>query len=233
MKKLDFYKYRYYIVVGVGVLFFGFSGWLGWGYYNNFQNHQAEEDIYPYRSRLVAAEKKAGGEVYGAASSFFALKKAKSIKVFSKELEDYKNFLLSKNSYRVAHWIASVELAYFLIQYDEEKEALSLLENMSQQSSSKGWVYHALLYQLGVLFMNQKNYTRALHFFSKVASNDATSSFHQEVFLKMALCYEEMGEKEKARNIYLELAKEDSLYKERVVHYDRLLQVKEKVRDLL
>ena len=152
-------------------------------------------------------------------------------------MNEYKDFLLSKKSYRVAHWVAAIELSYFLIQYKKEKEALSLLEQMSQKTPSlftrqahKGWVYHGALYQLGVLFINQKNYTRALHLFSKIISSKSSAAFRQEALFKIAFCYEEMGEKDQAQQIYQELAKEESLYKERAVHYDRLLQIKNKVK---
>ena len=235
MKFLEIYTYRFYILAACSALVLSLAGWLGHNYYENFQNKKAEAEVYPYRDRLVQAEKKAGGEIYEANSSFFALKKAQDESAFSKDLEDYKNFLLSKNSYRMAHWIASIELAYFLIQYNQEKQALSLLENVSLKSSSKGWVYHMMLYQLGVLFMNQKNYTRALFFFSKVVSNKNSLPFREEAFLKMALCYEEMGELDKAQQIYTELGKDNSrgFYKERVRHYDRLIQVKKKIGGLL
>lgn len=235
MKFPDIKKYYIHIIaVCVAVICVAF-GLLGWNFYEDFQNEEAEKEIYPYRNRLIKAEKKAGGEVYSASSSFFALKKAEDVSAFSKELEDYKNFLLSRKSYRVAHFIASIELAYFLIQYGQQKEALSLLETISSQSSSKGWIYHTMLYQLGIMFMDQKNYTRALHFFSSVASNEKSSPFQKEVFLKIALCYEEMGEIDKAQKIYDELRgdEEDGLYQERAVHYDRLMQVKRKARSVL
>ena len=226
----ELYKYRYYIVIGLGVVLSGLIGWLSWGYYDDFQNRQAEEELYPYRYRLSEAEKKSGGQVFESDSSFFALKKSKDIKSFSKELSEYKNFLLSKNSYRVTHWIAAIELSYFLIQYDQEKEALSLLEQINRKSPLlKGWVYHGALYHLGVLLINQKKYQRALNLFSRVVANENSSAFHQEALLKMAFCYEEMGEKDQALKIYQGLARSESLYKERSIHYDRLLQIKSKV----
>ena len=235
MKFSDIKNYYIHIIavcIAIVVVVFGV---LGWNSYEDFQNKVAEKELYPYRNKLIKAEKKSGGEVYSASSSFFALKKAEDVSVFSKELEDYKSFLLSRKSYRTAHFIASIELAYFLIQYGQKQEALSLLEKVSSQSSSKGWIYHTMLYQLGVMFMDQKNYTRALHFFSSVASNEKSSPFQKEVFLKIALCYEEMGEIDKAQTIYNELRgdEKDVLYKERAIHYDRLMQVKQKAGSIL
>jgi len=219
----------YFIIVGSVCVLAGLS-YLGWVFYSQKQNEKAEKELYPFRSRLMEAEKKAGGEVFNA-RSLFQEKKA-DFESVSKEVEGYKGFLMSQKTARSAHVISAMELSSFLIRYEKKDQALSLLDFVRMKSSFRsGWLYSVLLLQLGTLFMDKGDFTRAIDLFSEVLSLKEAESFYQEVLLKTAVCYESIGELEKASEIYKEIRenKNAGLYKERALHYDRLFRLKQKL----
>lgn len=92
----------------------------------------------------------------------------------------------------------------------------------------KHWIHQLLLLKLGSLFMEEKNFTRALHIFSLILDSKKAVFFHSEALIKTALCYEALGEVDKAHEIYSLIQKneESLLYKEKVIQYDRLIKVK-------
>lgn len=228
MKWIDAYRLHLIAVISVCVLA-GLSYWA-WTFYAQKQNEQAEKDLYPFRSRLIEAEKKAGGELFNA-RSLFQDKKA-DFESISKEVEDYKSFLMSQTSVRPAHIISAMELSSFLNRYEKKDQALNLLDFVRMKSSShSSWIYSILLIQLGTLFMDKGDFTRAIDLFTEVLSLKSAESFYQEVLLKTAVCYESIGELEKASEIYAEIRqnKNAGLYKERALHYDRLFRLKQKL----
>lgn len=225
------YSYRLYLI---GVVFAcvlaGLSYW-GWGLYAQKQNEKAEAELYPFRRSLISAEKKAGGSLFES-RSWFQEKKA-DFKSISKEIESYKNFLMSRQTARPVHLISAMELAGFLVQYEKQDTALHLLDFIRMKSSSRSsWLYSVLLIQLGALFMDKGDFTRAVDLFSEILSLKSGRPFYQEVLLKTAVCYESMGEPEKASEVYSEIHqnKNAGLYKERALHYDRLFQLQRKLK---
>ncbi len=224
------YSYRYYLIGVAGVCVLAGLSYWGWGLYLQKQNEQAETALYPFRFRLIEAEKKAGGELLSS-RSLFQEKKA-DFESVSKEVESYKNFLMSQNTARPAHLISAIELASFLIKYEKQDSALSLLDFVRMKSFSRSnWLYSVLLIQLGTLFMDKGDFTRAIDLFSEVLSFKSARPFYQEILLKTALCYESIGELEKSSDIYNEIRqnKNAGLYKERALHYDRLFRLKKKL----
>ena len=131
---------------------------------------------------------------------------------------------------RPAHLFASIELADFLTQYDKELSAVELLDSVHSKNKQKGWLAGALALKLGSLFLNQKNYTRALHLFSFVLQDKKAGPFHLEALFKTALCREGMGEYNQAQEIYQAITQNDKagLYKKKALDFARLLKVKQK-----
>lgn len=224
------YAYRLYLITAVSVCVLAGLSYWGWVFYSQMQNEKAEKELYPLRSKLIEAEKKAGGELFSA-RSLFQEKKA-DFESISKEVEDYKSFLMSQKTTRPAHVISAMELSSFLIRYEKQDQALSLLDFVRMKSTVRsGWLYSVLLIHLGTLFMDKGDFTRAIDLFSEVLSVKGAESFYQEVLLKTAVCYESIGEFEKASEIYEEIRenKNAGLYKERALHYDRLFRLKQKL----
>ena len=225
------YSYRLYLIGAVCFLALaGFSYW-GWDMYAQKQNEKAEAELYPFRQRLIEAEKKEGGELFSSRTWFLQEKKA-DFKSISTETIGYKDFLMSQQTARPVHLISAMELASFLIQYEKQDIALSLLDFVRMKSSSRSsWLYSVLLIQLGTLFMDKGDFTRAIDVFSETLSLKSGEPFYQEVLLKTAVCYESIGEFEKASEIYSEIYqnKNAGLYKERALHYDRLVRLKRKL----
>ena len=225
------YSYRFYLAGAVCVCALAGLSYWGWSVYEQKQNEKAEVELYPLRQSLIEAEKKSGGELFDS-RSWLQGKKA-DFKSLSTEVARYTDFLMSQKTARPAHLISVMELAVFLIQYEKKDMALSLLDFARMKSSSRSsWLYSVLLIQLGSLFMDKGNFTRAVDLFSEVLSLKSGEPFYQEVLLKTAVCYESMGELEKASDIYNEIHqnKNAGLYKERALHYDRLFQLKRKLK---
>ena len=225
------YSYRFYLAGAVfACTLAGLSYW-GWSVYEQKQNEKAETELYPLCRSLIEAEKKSGGELFDS-RSWLKEKKA-DFKSLSKEITNYKDFLMSRQTVQPVHLISAMELASFLIQYEKQDIALGLLDFTRMKSSSRSsWLYSVLLIQLGSLFMDKGNFTRAVDLFSEVLSLKSGEPFYQEVLLKTAVCYESMGEFEKASDIYNEIHqnKNAGLYKERALHYDRLFRLKRKLK---
>ena len=224
------YTYRLYLIIAVSVCVLAGLSYWGWIFYSQKQNEKAERELYSLRSQLIEAEKKAGGELFSA-RSLFQEKKA-DFESISKEVEVYKNFLMSQKTVRPVHVMSAMELSSFLIRYEKKDQALNLLDSVRMKSVSRStWLYSVLLIQLGTLFMDKGNFTRAIDLFSEVLSLKSAEAFYQEVLLKTAVCYESIGELEKASEIYEEIRqnKNAGLYKERALHYDRLFRLKQKL----
>lgn len=230
-----FYQY-WKIILGSVIFCIGtYGAWIGWQFYNQLQNKKAEAKLYQLRSRLFLKEKKLNGNILDPSSNFFSQKKIKDIHLLNDELKDYIQFLTSEKKPQSSHFISAMELAYFLTQYDKKDEALDLLNTISSKTNSKNWLYQALLIQLGSLFIDKKNYTRALYLFSIVLSNKKAEPFHFEALFKTALCYEALGQTDKAIEIYdfIKNKKNSGLYEQRAVDYKRLLKIKQKTGHLL
>ena len=227
-----FNKYKVALIAGVLALGIGSAGWAGFKIFDQRQNKIAEEEVYQYRYLLAQAEKKHEGQVLDSSRSFFSVKKAKDPSLFEKEIKQYKNFLMSAEKPRPAHLLAVIELADFLTQYNKETSAVELLNSVHLKSRKKGWLAGALALKLGSLFLNQKNYTRAVHLFSLVLEDKKAMPFHLEALFKTALCREEMGEYNQAQEIYQAITQNEKagLYKTKAENFLRLLKVKQKLK---
>lgn len=224
-------QYKYPLLgIGIAVVvsFFSYFIYKAW---NRSQNLKAETIVYQVKSRLIQAEKNQEGNVLDPSTPFLSQKKAKDYTKIKSIADEYFNILTSVKKPRPAHWLSAIELSYFLTMYNQEKQALELLDSMSRTSkSNQNWIYQTLLLKLGALFMKNKNYTQAIHLFSLILEEKKAQPFHLEAWFKTALCYESLGEMSKAREIYSMIQQNPAgiLYKEKASHYDRLLEIKEK-----
>ena len=201
-----------------------------------YQIKKIESQIYSYRNRLIEAEKKHEGSVLNKYENILSQKKVSDYSLIEADVNGYIEFLKSTSKPQAVHWLAALELSYFLTEYSKSKEGLDLLDHVQSKGSSKksseSWIYQLLLLKLGSLFMEEKNFTRALHIFSLILESKKNLSFHSEALVKTALCYEALGEVPKAQEIYALIQKNEanSLYKEKVIHYDRLNKIKTQLK---
>ena len=226
---LSQYKYSLLGVGAAGVL--SFASYFIYRAWDHSQNLKAEAIVYQIKSQLAQAEKNQEGNVLDPSTPFLSQKKAKDYAKIKSRADEYFNHLISVKKPRPVHWLSAVELSYFLTMYNQEEQALELLDSMSRTSkSNQNWVYQILLLKLGALFMENKNYTQAIHLFSLILEEKKAQPFHLEAWFKTALCYESLGEISKAREIYSMIQQNPAgiLYKEKASHYDRLLEIKEK-----
>lgn len=224
-------KYKYAFLACALLCTGSFAGYLIYIFLKtkNIQKEQALID--QFYSQLAQEEKKHGGSILDSKSSFLSSKKTADYRLISKTAEKYINFLKSKDRPQPIHWAAGVELGYFLIQYSQSGLALQLLESISSKVKSSQWLYHLMLFNLGSLFMKEKNYTRAVYLFSIILSEEKEQVFHLEAWFKTAVCYEALGKNKQAREIYsmIQEKQEGILYKERAGDYDRLLRIQQKL----
>ena len=216
-------------IVSVVILALVLAGsFFAWRFFEKKQNEKAENQIYLMKHKLFEAEKKHGGNVLDPASPFYFQKKAEDFSLFSTPAEEYKNWILSQKKVGAVHWAGAVELAYFLMKYDQEKSALELLSALSLKTSPDSWLKSLALVQLAGFFMNEGNCTRSLHLLSQVL---AQSALHTEALIRTALCYEFLKKYDKAHEVYtLIQTQQDSLYKERALNLNRLLKIKRKLK---
>ena len=232
-KIIDFIlQYKYVFLTFIFICIASFAGYLVYIFLDNKNIQKEQTLIDQFQLQLIQEEKKYGGSILDDKASFLSPKKTIDYHLISKTVEKYLNFLKSKEKPKPIHWAAGIELGYFLIQYGKTEMALQLLEFLSSKAKSRQWLYHLMILNLGSLFMKEKNYTRAIHLFSMVLSEDRVLSFHLEAWFKTAVCYEALGKHEKAQEIYsmIQEKQEGVLYKKRASDYDRLLRVQQKLK---
>ena len=226
------YSYRFILLGAVAIGGIGLAGYLGFRVFEQNQMKKQETEIYQLKKQLSQVEKTHGGDVFSKETNVFSQKKVKDFSLIVKEADQYIQFLQSVPSPQSVHWLAAIELSYFLTQYDQHQKALQMLDAISSKGVSNNWVYQLMLLKLGSLFMKERNYSRAMHVFSLILSNQKSGPFHTEALFKTALCYDALGEWDKAKEIYALIKTENkaTLYKERVTQYDYLLKVKQKLQ---
>ena len=197
-------------------------------FYQQKMNKKISDEIYQLRSALEQSEKKQGGNVLQLSTQIYSIKKAKDPALFDQELSDFIKYFLDQKKLNSLHFLAGIELAYFLVQYGQNKKALDLLSHINSQSNMKNWLGEALFIQLGSLLMEQKNYTQAVYIFSLLIAKEK-GPFYLEALFKSAVCYEALGEFEKAKNAYALIKNSAGIYEQRAVNYERLFKVKQKI----
>ena len=232
MKKLQFfYKYKW-LLLGGGAFFLAAGlGLIGFQIYETNQNQKAEQEIYKKRKTLLEAEKKHGGDVLSKLN-YLPSKKAKDAKLFSKELGDYIQFLKGLKAARPPHLSAALELSYFLIEYAKKDEALSLLDEVFSKSQGGGFVRSALILRLSDLYMEEKNYKRALYLLSLILNDKKAEAFYFEALLRSAFCHEALGSIKEAGEIYTLIKNKENagFYREKAINYERLMKIKKKTQ---
>lgn len=209
--------------------------WQGWSFYHQAQLSKAEQELYMFKAQLQAEAKKAGSSFFEVQSPFAQKKKADNFSAVQKVVDGYIQFFESQANIYSPHLIYAIELADFLIENDKQDQALELLSSLNIKAKTRSWLYYVSVMKMATLFIEKKNYTRAIGALSPLLSKKGAKSFRIEILLKLALCYQEIKDFSKARSIYSTLqndTKISEINKERINSYYRLLLMKEKINDL-
>lgn len=205
IKKSNSFVHKYFWPVfstlAAGVLIFGLS--LLYSYWEGQRNQKAEELLYQARNKLVLAEEKAGGDVLGFNSSqnfFGQTKKAKYNVEMDKSANEYMNLIKSWISKPVG-LAAAAEMISFLYQYEKKEQAMELIKLavLHKKQSLMGFL---IALQSGTYLMDQGDCDEAVKNFQFITVNKKAKWLWPDALIKTALCYEEQGKKNKAKEIY-------------------------------
>lgn len=225
------FKYFKYILVILLFALTVFGGSLLWRYWENHKNWQAEEELYLARFALIAAEKKAKGEVLSSSNSNSLFDTAKKAPEYTQEIEQKaQNYLTHIQHYLhlPAGALSAIEMAHFLRSYDRNKQALELLEKTNKAFKQKSTLGILLAFQLSLYWMNEEKYQIALEKLQWVKQQEKALWLKPDILLRIGLIYEKLNQPVKAKAIYTQIKKDftKSQAAARAKQYLNLLEIK-------
>ena len=196
----DYFKY---ILVVLCLALLAGTGFLVYQYQEKHTNKKAENELYIIKKTLIDLEKNNGGNVLSDSENTFFKKTIKS--KYSSEMEStVKQYQESIEKWKktASGLLSAIELSHFLYQYDKKEQAVSLLQSALNSYRDKNLTYLLASYQLGLYFVNQKNYDSAIAYFDFIAQNEQSEWLRPKALLNKALIYEKQNKIVKAESIY-------------------------------
>ncbi len=210
-----------------GILIFGLV--LFYSYWQKLENQKGAKLLYQSRKELVQWEKKAGGNVLSFDSSQNFFEQAKKAK-YNSEMNEKVNkhiILINKWIAKPAGLFATMEMVYFLLEYEKPKMAMALL-NKAVLHKKKNTTGFLSAFQAGIYLMDQGEYEKAEQSFQFITENEKAKWLWPMSLVKIALCYEKQNKWDKAKEVYRRLKNDfsDSPSAERAEKYLNLLALK-------
>ncbi len=106
--------------------------------------------------------------------------------------------------------MAALTLADLQSQYKQNDEALSTLDMVNKQNSAGDYTSALLVNMKGALTSNKGDCKGAVGIWDKILKDDRAKFLHDDVKLRMGLCYEAMQEWDKAEKLYTDVSHEDT-----------------------
>ena len=117
--------------------------------------------------------------------------------------------LVSEAPKTKAAQMAALNLSAIFTDYKKTDEALAALQKV-EKGLNKSDATSALVYmQIGNVYANKSDCKAAVDTWQKIAENKSFQFAHDEVKLRMALCYESMNDLTKAEQLYTEVSKKE------------------------
>lgn len=127
------------------------------------------------------------------------------IQDYGKLPEDLKAFIL-ENPKSLAAKMAALNLVELLNKYNKSDEALVFLNQIEKNLNPNELLSALVLNQMATLLANKKECQQAIDRWSLILKNQKISYLYNEVKLRMGLCYEALGEQQKALSLYTEVS---------------------------
>ena len=188
---------------------FGLALFLGAGaavffHFQSKKEREINEILYEHQSQLEQAGKKANGENYNSndlTSSFLFQKKET---VYSDEMKQaasrFEQSLRQHRKAKISVYFV-MDLADFYFKSGQREKARSLLELFSERKYFST-VYQLLRLQLASFYMEDKFCEKALEVLKGAVREKRPGVFDTEVYFKRGFCYEELNQKENAKQSY-------------------------------
>lgn len=213
-------------VVAVGAAYVGYTQW------NKYQELQAQEDLFVWVNKIEQKQKdwfekeqaSMNPEKPTEASGFkgdFEADFSPLVSGLEQEIKSHKS--------TVAAQAAAMKLADFLAEHERVDQASQLLMDVEASVSDSDWLYGLYKVQLASL-LSQKGQTQdALERLEKLTDVKAASFLHPEVYLKIGLLYEQLGQVEKAQDVYARVSTDygDTEAGKTAQSYSRLLEIQQ------
>jgi len=119
-----------------------------------------------------------------------------------------KEFLdfLRENASNQAGRTAALTLAELYIKYHKTDEALDALKLTESSLKPKELLSALIIHQMATLLANKNNCQNALEMWGKIVKNKEVQYLEKDVKIRMGLCYEALGDKEKAKAYFTEVS---------------------------
>ena len=182
--------------------------WLAYFQWTIVQEKQVYSNLYQYQKTLSELSKQALGRDYRKsqdASYFFSKNDRKKPRVFSKKIQEetqkYARAIL-KNKNNRASQAGAVDLADFYRQFQQEDQAIELLENFRDAKASSSILVGMLFLQLTGYYIDRKQCDKALDLLARIRHAKKHAILHAEASLQQALCKEASQNKQDVEQAY-------------------------------
>lgn len=185
-------------------------GYVGFESYQNWNESKATKALYPLnrefteknqqieRKRLetqkVSADKKNPVAAVAAASQVdFQSEYGPVADKMKKEIMNHAHTQAAK--------ISAVELARVMMDHNQAQMAVDLLQPLVGTTEAKNVVMALLKSQLGAAYSHAGKFQEAISQYEAIVHNKNLAYMHPEAYIKEALCYQKLGQNDKARDL--------------------------------
>lgn len=212
------------IAIVLGVFVVGSSLWSAVQYFSDKKEMAAQEKYFPLEKSYVEQKQKfdeaelKSKEANKPSAAKDKSKESATAKPESKKatgdlqqdygplVQDFKVFV-SENSNTQAAKMAVLNLSEVYVKYNKIDEALEAIKLVDSSLSPKELLSALVLSQKATLLANKNNCQDAVVIWANLAKNQQLKYLHSEFNLRMGLCYEAMGDKQKATEMLSEASK--------------------------
>ncbi len=184
-------------------------GYVGFESYQNWNESKATKALYPLnrefteknqqleRKRLeaqkVGADKKDPKAALATPKADFQTEYGPVAEKMKKEIMAHAHTQAAK--------ISAVELARVMMDNNQAQMAVDLLQPLVGTTTAKNVVMALLKSQLGAAYSHTGKFQEAISQYDAIVHNKDLAYLHPEAYIKEALCYEKLGQSEKARDL--------------------------------
>lgn len=106
--------------------------------------------------------------------------------------------------------MAALNVSDIYMNYGKLSEALAVLSSVEPGLSGSDSISALVYLKLGGIFADKNDCPKAITYWEKVSQAKTFSFAHGEAKLRMGLCYENMGQPEKAEQLFIEVSAKDN-----------------------
>jgi tetratricopeptide (TPR) repeat protein len=116
--------------------------------------------------------------------------------------------VIKEHSSTNASVLASIKLAKLYEDYNQQDKALEVLQKATKRVDSGDLFFAFVHTQIGNLLLEKNDCNKAIEHWQKVTKSKDLKFSHAPVLLKTGLCYEKLGQVDKAKSSYEKITKD-------------------------